>query len=132
MAGPEIDPLVKRAVADAALERAAAELRKLLKELAAAIDPFPSFPNVASLQAIEVTPGAAGGAERGCVVVCPDGELYELVLRLLPGPLDTGGVEPVEELHELELPPGDYVAYACAAVRELARVLEELQARKAQ
>lgn len=127
-----MDPVVKRAVADAVLERAATELRKLLKELAAAIDPFPGFPNVPSLQAVEVTPGVTSRADRGCVVVCPDGELYELVLRLLPGPLDTGGVEPLEELRELDLPPDEYVAYAYAAVRELARVLEELQASKAQ
>ena len=52
------------------------------------------------------------------------GVLYELVLRMLPGPVDIGGVDQIEEMKELELAPGDYVAYAYAAVRELACILD--------
>jgi hypothetical protein len=78
-----------------------------------------------SIQALEVDPAGVADPERGCVVVCPDGKLRELVLRMIPGPFDTGGVDQSEEFKELDLAPGDYVAYAYAAVVELARILEE-------
>ena len=58
-------------------------------------------------------------------MVLPDGQLRELVLRMTSGPFDTGGVDQSKELKELDLPPGDYVAYAYAAVVELARLVEE-------
>ena len=125
MADPETDPLVKRAVADAVLERATGQLSELLRELASALDPFPSFLGMSTIQAVEVDPSGVAGSDQGCVVVCPDGQLYELVLRMVPGPIDLGGVEQVDELRELDLSPGNYVAYAYAAVRELARILEE-------
>ena len=124
MPEPELDPLVQRAVASAVVERASVELRKLLRGLAAALDPFPSFQGIGSLQAVEVDPSGVRDADRGCVVVCPDGVLYELVLRMVPGPPDVGGVDQVEELRELDLSPGDYVAYAYAAVGELVRIIE--------
>ena len=124
MPDSDMDPLVKRAVADAVIERASSELRKLLLELVSTLDPFPSFMDIGSIQAVEVEPSGVGHRDHGCVVVCPDGELYELVLRLIPGPLDVGGVDQVEEMKPLDLPPGDYVAYAYAAVQELARLLE--------
>jgi hypothetical protein len=123
--GLNFDPLTKRATADALVERVSSELRKLLQELAAALDPFPSFMGTGSLQAVEVQPDGVAGTDRGCVVVCPDGELRELVLRMLPGPIDVGGVEQVEELQELNLTPGEYVAYACAAIATLARIIRE-------
>ena len=43
MQSDSIDPIVKRAIADGVLQRAARELDKLLEELAAALDPFPFF-----------------------------------------------------------------------------------------
>ena len=125
MQNSELDPLVKRAVADAVLERASMELNKLLQELAAALDPFPNFLGLESIMAIEVEPSGVADPEKGCVVVCPDGELRELVLRMVPGPIDIGGVDQIEEMKELELAAGDYVAYAYAAIVELTRLLEE-------
>lgn len=121
----EIDPLVKRAVADAVLERASTQLGELLRELAAALDPFPNFLGMSTIQAVEVESSGVAESDRGCVVICPDGQLYELVLRMVPGPIDIGGVEQVDELRELDLSPGNYVAYAYAAVRELTHILEE-------
>ena len=44
---------------------------------------------------------------------------------MMPGPFDTGGIDQSEEFKELDLAPGDYVAYAYAAAVELARILEE-------
>ncbi len=125
MQNSDLDPLVKRAVADAVLERASMELNKLLQELAAALDPFPNFLGLESIMAIEVEPSGVADPEKGCVVVCPDGELRELVLRMVPGPIDIGGVDQIEEMKELELAVGDYVAYAYAAIVELTRLLEE-------
>lgn len=124
----QVDPLIKRALADAVMQRASIELNKLLVELAAALDPFPNFMGVSTIQAIEVEPSGVSNPDNGCVVVCPDGELRELVLRMIPGPFDMGGVEQTDEMAELEVPAGEYVAYAYAAVEELLKLLEERQA----
>ena len=124
--GPlDVDPIVKRAVANGVLERASVELDRLLVELASSLDPFPAFEGLSTIQAVEVDPSGVADPERGCIVICPDGVLRELVLRLIPGPFDVGGVDQAEEFRELELSPGDYVAYAYAAVLELTRILEE-------
>ena len=125
MSTDSIDPIVKRAVADGVVERASIELNKLIRELAAALDPFPNFLGISTIQAVEVDPSGVADPEKGCVVVLPDGVLYELVLRMLPGAVDIGGVDQIEEMKELELAPGDYVAYAYAAVRELACILDK-------
>ena len=121
----EFDPLVKQAVADAVLQRAAGELSTLLKELTAAVSPFPNFMELTSIEAIEVEPFKGANPENGCIVVCPDGELRELVLRMIPGPFDMGGVEQTDEMREVELSPGEYVAYAYAAVQQLTQLIEE-------
>ena len=130
-----IDPLAKRAAANAALERAsldasdaALEMRTLLAEIAAALDPFPNFMGLSSVQAVEVEPPGGANPQNGCVVVCPDGELRELVLRMIPAPFDMGGVEQTDEMAELNLPPAEFVAYAHAAVLELLKLLEAQQA----
>ena len=118
------DPWRARALADAAVERAAQELRDVLKALALSLDPFPGFMGLATLQAVEVDVSVASSPDRGCVVVSPDGELYELILRMIPGPPEMGGTDQVEEMKELALEPSDYVLYAHHAIRELARLHE--------
>ena len=130
-----INPLTKRAAADAALERASIDasdaslkLRRLLAEIAAALDPFPNFMGLSSVQAVEVEPPGGANPQNGCVVVCPDGELRELVLRMIPAPFDMGGVEQTDEMAELNLPPAEFVAYAHAAVLDLLKLLEAQQA----
>ncbi|MCH8060969.1 MAG: hypothetical protein IH861_00535 [Chloroflexi bacterium] len=102
-----------------------AELRQEIRRLAQALVPFPEFLGLSSVQAVEVEPVADVSSDVGCVVVCPDGELRELVLRLIPGPIDFGGVEQNEEMKELELDSADYIKYARAAVAELKRILAE-------
>ena len=125
MADTRIDPLIKRAVANAVMERAATDLDALLAEIAAALDPFPNFMGISSIQAVEVEPPGASSPDNGCVVVCPDGKMRELVLRMIPGPFDMGGVEQTDEMAELDLPPAEYVAYAYCAVQELLRLVDE-------
>ena len=116
----QLEPWALKAVADATLERAASQLRDILKELAGRLQPFPAFMNMTSIQAIEVEPQGLRASDRGCVVVCPDGELYELNLQLIPGPLGVSDVDQVEEYQALDPSPGEYILYACAAIEALA------------
>jgi hypothetical protein len=117
------DHMARKAQADMALERAALQLRQLLEEAAAQLRPFPPFPGAFFTNAIEVEAPAAETAERGCIVVCEDGELYELKMSI-----DfSEDVDPVaardEKLTKLELHPRDYVVLAYDA---LGRITEHL------
>ena len=120
----DVDPLVKRAVADAVVERASSELRPLMRELAGALDPFPRFMGIESIQALEVEPSGVVSSDRGCIIVCTDGELRELQLRIVPGDMDGGGVDQSEEMRDIDLSPGDFVAYAHLAVMQMASIIE--------
>lgn len=132
MAETDIDPLARKAQADLIVERAAGQLRRIVQELAARADPFPPFPGAFFTDAVEVEPDAAGSSERGCVVVCADGELYELVMGVeLDSP--EAFIDPVaarkEELRPLDLHPRDYVVYAYNAITALSEhLLEQAEA----
>ena len=117
------EPRALRGAADAALERTASQLRDILKSLAGQLQPFPAFMNMASIQAVEVEPESLQVSDGGCVVVCPDGELYELSLRVIPGPTGVAEADQVEEYRPLDLPPDQYIHYACAAIVALAERL---------
>lgn len=109
-----------------ALERTASQLRDTLKALAARLRPFPSFMGMATLQAVEVEPQGPGPqAYTGCVVVCPDGELYTLTLTLIPGPPGLSDTDQVERLESLDLPLQLYIPYALGAVETLAGRLKQ-------
>ena len=128
-----IDPLQRKDEADLALERAADRLRTLLREAARELDPFPPFPGAFFTLAIEVEPGPAASPDRGCVVVCPDGELRELVMGLdLEDAALSGWQDPVsmrkEELRDLQLHPRDYIVYAYEALTRITELLLERQA----
>lgn len=120
----EVDPLTKGPVGDAVEVTTSQELRKLLHELASALDPFPKFMDLTYIEAVEVEPPGPPDPERGCIVVCSDGEIREFVLRMIPGPFDTGGVEQTEELNDVDMSPGEYATYARAAVHELETIIE--------
>jgi hypothetical protein len=111
------DPLLRKAQADVVLERTAAQLHELLKEACAELDPFPPFPNAFFTNAIECEEGAAADPGRGCVVVCEDGELYELEFGIDHDSVEiSGSWDPVtarkEERKKLNLHPRDYIVYA--------------------
>ena len=78
----ENDPLARKAHADLIIERAAQQLRLLLHEAAAELDPFPPFPGAFFSYGIELEPPGIADAGRGCVVLAPDGELYKLVMEV--------------------------------------------------
>ena len=110
------DHLEQRAFADAIVERAAEQLRELLKRLVGEIDPLPPFPGSMFTYGIEVPPPA--GSPLGCVIVGEDGELSELQLGLDDEAVASGGdavAARIEHLEPLELTSANYIAYAYEA-----------------
>lgn len=116
------DPLTQRALADAMVQRTADQLRDLLQQVAAAIDPFPPFPGAMFAYGIEVDPPAGGSGvagEVGCVILANDGALYELQIGLDQAQQAMGG-DPAttrhEELAPLQVSPAEFVGYAYRAI----------------
>jgi hypothetical protein len=135
MTSEEFDPLAQKAQADALVERAALRLRELLREAVSHLDPFPPFPGAFFTYAIEAEPAATARGERGCVVVCPDGELYELVMGVELPLFPDESADPVsmrkEELRKLDdLHPRDYLVYGYNALRRVVEILLEQQEAK--
>jgi hypothetical protein len=132
MTAGELEPLARKAQADLVVERAAEQLRTILKDLVAQLDPFPPFPGAFFTYGIEVEPDAAARVDRGCVVLAPDGDLYELEIGVDLEGLDPGGyADPVamrkEELKKLVLHPRDYIVYAHNAITRVTELLLERQ-----
>ena len=110
--------------ANASLEEAAARLRELLQEAASQLDPFPSFYGSLTVRAIEAEPPQSQSSDLGCVVVCPDGELYELEVNFNPSPLGfSNNMEREEKLTKLDLPALTYISYAHSALSEVSKLL---------
>ena len=112
------------AEAEAALLDAAARLRDLVVRAAMGLRPFPAFMNMVSLQAIELQPPFRGLADRGCVVVLPNGQICQLDLRVIPGTPGLSDVDQIEEFLELDLPSDEYILYATEAIRVLTREMD--------
>ena len=115
------DPLLRKAQADVVIDRTASQLRELLHQACAELRPFPPFPNALFTHAIECESDSAGDADRGCVVVAEDGDLYELEFGIDHDSIElTGSWDPVtarkETLKKLELHPRDYIVYAYNAL----------------
>jgi hypothetical protein len=128
------DPLEYKIEADDALDRLAQRLRRLLQEAAGRLDPFPPFPGAFFTHGIEIEAPGVESPERGCIVLAPDGELYELEMGQDVAALALDQTDPValreEKLKRLEdLHPRDYVVYAYNA---LAKVVELLLERRAE
>jgi hypothetical protein len=121
------DPMEYKDEADAVLERTAERLRRLLGEAAAQLDPFPPFPGAFFSYGIEIDVPSAQSPELGCVVLEPDGELYELRMGQELPVIDLEMADPValrkEELKPLDLHPRDYVTYAYAALTKVVELL---------
>jgi hypothetical protein len=128
------DALSYKDEADAALERAADRLRSLLREAAAELDPFPPFPGAFFSYGIEIDAPGAESPDLGCVVLAPDGELYELRMGQELPVIDLEMADPValrkEELKPLELHPRDYLIYAHTALTKVVELLLEQSTEK--
>ena len=110
--------------ANASLEEAAARLKELLQDAAAKLDPFPTFYGSLTVRAIEAEPPQGQSSEIGCVVVCPDGDLYELEVNFNPSPFGfSTNMEREEKLTKLDLPPLTYISYAHSALSEVSKLL---------
>ena len=110
--------------ADATLEEAAARMKELLQEAASRLEPFPSFYGSMTVRAIEAEPPQNQSSDLGCVVVCPDGELYELEVNFNPSPFGfSTNMEREEKLTKLDLPPLAYISYAHSALSEISKLL---------
>ncbi len=105
------------------LERAAGQLREAVVEMAGMLRPFPAFMGMTSLQAIELEPPPESRNDWGCVVVLPDGEICELELEVIPGPVGPTDVDQVDRYKALELSTEDYVHFAANALRLMGREL---------
>ena len=121
----DIDSRINRATSSSDIESASNALRTLLQELAEALAPFPNFMEISTIQAVEIEPEEDVNPDLGCVVVCPDGEIRELIIRLIPGSIDFGGTDQTEEMQEIEFSPKDYFTYAHSAALQLAKIHEE-------
>ncbi|MCS7276475.1 MAG: hypothetical protein NZ695_05620 [Dehalococcoidia bacterium] len=127
----DLDPLELKAEADEVLERTARRLRQLLQEAVARLDPFPPFPGAFFTYGIEIDEPLASDRGRGCVVLAPDGELYELVIGEEVPLFPEEAADPVatrkEELKPLDLHPREYVLLAYRALTRVVELLLERQ-----
>ncbi len=107
--------------ADAIVAEAASRLAELLRLAAAQLKPFPRFPG-AEFETLEVPPPATARSEVGCVVLAPDGKLYEYEINLVG---DSFSPERVENLKPLDLTPAEFIAYAYMALVAVAKALDQ-------
>jgi hypothetical protein len=128
----DFDPLEFKNEADAALERAAARLKSVLKEASARLDPFPPFPGAFFSYGIEIEAPGIALPDIGCVVLGQDGELYELKMGQDVPALEMEIVDPVairqEELKPLDLHPRDYLVFGYNALVKVVELLLERNA----
>ena len=107
----------------AAIAEAARRLETVLVELAGQLRPFPSFLGMTSVQAVEVEPSLAPARDLGCVVVDPEGQLCRFDITAISGIAGIAESDQVEEFQPLDLTPLEYIAYASAAIQNLAQEL---------
>lgn len=120
------DPMARKRRADSLIEATARELHDLLGEAVSRLQPFPPLPGSFFTYGIEIEGGFADSPERGCVILAPDGELYEFELSI---DFSDGGSDPVaardETLKKLDLHPRDYVVFAYNALTRVTELLME-------
>ncbi len=109
--------------AEAVLAEATGKLESILADLCQRLNPFPAFLGMTTIQAVELEPALRPVADRGCVVVTPDGAIAELDVTAIPGIVGVLEVDQVEEFKPLDLTAEEYLIYLMAAVRALAAEL---------
>ena len=99
MRSKDTNPPKYLAKANEVLEETATRLKEILGEATSRLDPFPSFYGSLTIRAIEAEPPESQGSDRGCVVVCPDGNLYDLNVSFNSSPFGfASNVEREEKL----------------------------------
>ena len=107
-------------VLDDVLAETAGRLEGMLTDLCGRLVPFPAFLGMATIQAVELEPALMSNADRGCVVVTPDGLIAELDVTAIPGVVGVLEVDQVEQFKPLEdMPAEEYLVYLITAVRAL-------------
>ena len=92
----------------------------MVADLCGRLDPFPAFMGMTTIQAVELEPALNPRADRGCVVVTPDGMIAELDVTAIPGVVGVLEVDQVEEFKPLEdVSAEEYLMYLVSAVRLL-------------
>lgn len=103
---------------------AVVRLEALVADLCRALDQFPAFLGMTTIQAVELDPQPAPTADLGCVVVTPDGTIAELDVTSIPGVVGVLEVDQVEQFLPVALPDYAYLVYLTEAVRVLAAEIE--------
>tara|TARA_B100000686_G_C16272900_1_gene704936 strand:- start:186 stop:590 length:405 start_codon:yes stop_codon:yes gene_type:complete len=96
----------------------------LLIELASALDPFPGFLGMDSIQAVELDLNS-GFPDRGCLVVTDRGEIKVLSLDLIPGPIFMGGLDSKETFKDVFLEGEEKDFYLSSALQILISLVKE-------
>ena len=96
----------------------------LLIELAVALDPFPGFLGMDSIQAVELDPDTRF-PDRGCLVVTDEGLIKELSLDLIPGPTFIGGVDSTETFKDVYIEGQEKDFYLGSAIQILTDLVKE-------
>ena len=92
----------------------------MLVNLCGRLNPFPAFMGMSTIQAVELEPALNPRADRGCVVVTPDGMIAELDVTAIPGVVGVLEVDQVEEFKPLDdLSAEEYLIYLIAAIKAL-------------
>ena len=105
---------------DDALAEVSGRLEAMVADLCGRLRPFPAFLGMTTIQAVELEPELQPKAERGCVVVTPDGLIAELDVTAIPGVVGVLEVDQVEEFKPLDdLSAEEYLMYLIAAVKAL-------------
>ncbi len=116
-----MDPSKFRSETDSVLEGCARNLELISEKVANSLSVFPGFLNMETVQAIEIEP-FKDGPDRGCVVICPDGHLYEFVLEILSGPDSVGGYQHSDNLKELDLSNIEKIVYLERGIQLMLRL----------
>ena len=103
------------------LDETAAALERMVADLCGRLDPFPAFMGMTTIQAVELEPELNPRADRGCVVVTPDGMIAELDVTAIPsgvvGVLEVDQVEGIQTAGDVSA--AEYLIYLVSAVRVL-------------
>lgn len=106
-------------LANSSLEKSKESLQEILQQLAIQIRPFPGFLNMNTIQAIEIPVPKEFSNKYGCVVVLPNGDINEIILKTIPAPESLGEIDQTEEYVDLDMPLIDSIIYLYNAINTL-------------